>query len=203
MKQRFLGPLVWALPLVVIAQLAISALLPSDAVAQPFLGRYWLDPLTWEQAEARVLWARRCALTRAGFGPQDHLPSWYFPTLRDYTEPLDDSHWPPGNNYMGYAFSADINYTTIALLYRSWHHTHPLPTESLDANGYVQWARARSYKLTRPYYPTYGTTPGDYPNWVQLYPHPSHGNDCSFYYDAAGTQPANVPVFYVGAFVTP
>jgi hypothetical protein len=203
MKSALLRSPLCALTLLLGGELTASAILPSEAAAQPYLGqRYPLDHLNTLDAEKRILWARRCALTQQGIDPEAYEPSAVYPALHEYREHDPNVNLSGANSYTGYAHGYQVNLTTVTNLYRLV--PAPTPTETRDALRFFQWAGHISRKLVRPQFPTFSTTADlNDPAYVPLYPHPSYGSDCSFYYDRAGTQPASVPVFYIAAFVSP
>jgi hypothetical protein len=174
---------------------AAVAVAPSAAQAQPILvQRCAADTLTPAQAEARLQWARRCALM-ANVGNPAAWFDTFVPSsngagnLKDYVE-YSNNPWGQ-NSYIGGNQWFEINYTVTSMLYNSG------PTaQYVDALGFFIWERPAIRKKVRPLYPIYGNSP-DINIAAQLFPHPAHQNNCFFYSNKAGNPPANFSSFYV------
>ncbi len=155
---------------------------PQHAQAQPvFANRCATDSLDQVGAEARLNWARRCALLLHVGSPSNWFdtfaPASNGGTLRDYAED-DVSSNPAGQNrYIGQLHYYETNAATVFSLYT------PGPTaQTTDTYGYFRWDRTIDRKKPRPLYPTFGTLADIYsPSNVQLFPNPYNTNDCGLY----------------------
>jgi hypothetical protein len=158
------------------------------------------DTLDPAQSEARLRWARKCALlkTQPGAWFDTGVPtstgSTGF-TLYDYPEPGGDGNWTGINMYTGQTDNYEINYSFISKLYNSG-----ATYQSVDANGFYEWSRASTRKKLRPLYPVYGTD-YDLSSGLnrQLFPHPTLAN-CGLYLDRYGAQPASGWNFYLNGY---
>ena len=181
-----------------IATLLSLALHSISAEAQPVLAqRCAADTLTAATAEARINWARRCALVMRIGDPEAY--DFDSPPLYEYTE-YDAAFNPWGiNSYIGPMYGYSINYTTTACLYNSGG-----TSVGRDALGYYYWFRAPTRRKPRPLYPIYGSLQDvNNSNNQQLFPHPTNPNDCDFYLDKTGTISAEGRAFYVNAYCEP
>ncbi|SEU13366.1 hypothetical protein [Stigmatella erecta] len=179
------------------AAFCVTAWLPQQADAQPILQqRCSADSRNPSQAEARLHWARRCALTTHVIAPgayyDTYAPAANGGTLKDYTETDSSSNWSGMNAYTSQGDNFEVNASLISKLYMSG------PTyQGLDANGYYEWWRPAARRKSRPLYPVFGNHYDLYsPSNQQLYPHPQLLN-CSFYHDPNGTVLAAGSSFYV------
>lgn len=138
--------------------LAGVALVPSEASAQPILlQRCSADNLDPTQALARIEWARKCALTLRVGNPANGfdtgIPASNGGTLFEYLE-ADAGTNPNGQNaFSGPNYGFEVNYANVNTIYLSG-----ATSQSNDALGYKQWARAATRARARPLYPTFGTT---------------------------------------------
>ncbi len=179
---------------------AALAAAPSAAQAQPILAqRCAEDQLTAAQAEARLQWARRCALVVNVRNPAAWFDT-FVPsangagTLKEYVEYDTATNFWGQNSYIGQIYSFEINYTFTSILYVSG-----AISQYFDSHGFYIWEGPLSRKRVRPLYPTYGTS-YDVNNATPLFPHPLHQNNCLFYSNKAGTGPTNPSSFYVLGF---
>lgn len=178
----------------------VLAVAPNAAQAQPTLPqRCAADTLTPAQAEARLQWARRCALM-ANVGNPGAWFDTFIPAangggnLKEYVEYDINTNFWGQNSYIGPADAYEINYSFTSKLYNSG------PTSQfLDALGFYRWERPANRKKVRPLYPIYGNH-FDFQTATQLFPHPSHQNNCFFYSNKAGNPPASFSSFYVIAY---
>jgi hypothetical protein len=161
-----------------------SWLAPGLAHGQPVLAiRCSLDSLDPVAAEARLAWARRCALLYHVGNPGAWMDT-FIPssndgsTLKDYAEDSVNTNPLGHNRYIGQLHNFEANAATVFSLYLS------APTAQLiDANGYYSWERPLSRKKPRPHYPTFGTLADIYsPSNAPLYPNPYNSNDCGLYH---------------------
>ena len=156
--------------------LAGMSFLPAPARAQAVLQeRCMRDSLPVELAEARVEWARRCALTVNVGDPSQHTDGEYYE--------------PSGSNV--YLSDLGINFAYVSRLY-NYGQTY----QTIDMDGYLKWSRDASRKKARPLYGIYGIT-SDINTSELLYPHPSHAN-CTLYSDPFGYNP--VSTFYINGY---
>ncbi len=165
------------------------------ASAQPIqLQRCATDTLDSPTAEARLDWARRCALTPSHLpgGPASAYDSYNFGIpLKEYKEVTIGP--TSRNSYVSDVNEFEINYTLLDKLYNSG-----LVSEFLDGSFY-RWRRQIDRKKPRPLYPSFGSEEDlNSPTNLQLFPHPTNPNDCNLYMHANGTVPANY--YYVIAF---
>ena len=176
-------------------------LLPAAASAQAILTqRCTIDSLDPAQAEARLKWSRRCALSEHVGSPSTGfdlgVPSANsMGNLIDYAEYVYSTNSLGRNAYTGQVDYFEINSSITSKLYLNG------PTsQTLDANGYWEWSRALSRKKARPLYPTFGSLYDiNSPSNKQLFPHPMLA-DCNFYLDRYGTQPATGYDFYINGY---
>ena len=164
-----------------VAALAWCTLVPLEARAQ--FGQCGNDALTKQEAEARVEWARRCALNKLvstqGFDVGGMI---------DYQE-VDPSLNPVGeNSYVGNIMNFEVNSTYSYMLYTATPYT-----QVLDPYGFYQWTSTT--KRQNPYHPVFGSTP--YPGGSMLYPHPQLAT-CNLYTDRSGYNAAST--FYVNVY---
>ncbi len=153
--------------------------LPAPTQAQVMVERCQRDGLHVAQAEARVEWMRRCALTVNVGDPSQHIGGEY----------VETSSYAPNTYIDSYGYGINSQY--LFLMYLSG------PTmQAVDADGYYKWYRASSRKKLRPLYGVYGTT-ADVSTNAQLYPHPSLAN-CTLYSDQFGYNP--VTTFHLNGF---
>lgn len=174
------------------------------ASAQPVLSqRCAADTLSGAASEARVNWARRCALIYRVNNPAawfDYgVPAANGGNLREYEE-YDYNLNPMGqNSWIGPINSFEINTTTTSNIYLSG-----ATSQYQDSSGYYRWERPANRKRLRPIHPIYGSHYDLYSaSNVQLFPHPTNLNDCFFYLDKAGTVVAVGRAFYVSGFCEP
>ncbi|ADO74437.1 hypothetical protein [Stigmatella aurantiaca] len=182
------------------AVLCVTAWLPPQAEAQPILQlKCNLDSRNPSQAEARVYWARRCALTTHVIAPgayfDTYIPAATGGTLKDYAETDLNSNGFGMNAYTAQADAFEVNASFINKLYMSG------PTyQGLDAHGYYEWWRPAARRKSRPFYPIFGSHFDIYNSSnQQLYPHPQLSN-CSLYRDPNGTVLATGYSFYVNGY---
>lgn len=162
--------------------LVVSAAAGSAQAQPTFNHRCSLDSLTPAEAEARLVWARRCGLLSnvgstsawfdTGMGSSNGAG-----TLKDYAEG-DQGTNPLGYNlFTGRAFNYEVNHGFVSALYISG------PTsQMLDSSGYYLWARTVDRKKPRPLYPTFGTEADiNSPSNVALFPNPYNSSDCGLY----------------------
>jgi hypothetical protein len=155
---------------------------PQHAQAQPvFANRCATDSLDPVGAEARLNWARRCALLLHVGSPSywfdTFAPASNGGTLKDYAE--DDVYYNPlgQNRYIGQLHYYEANAATVFSLY-----TPGATAQGADPYGYYRWDRTIDRKKPRPLYPTFGTLADIYsPSNVQLFPNPYNPNDCGLY----------------------
>ncbi len=176
-------------------------LLPAAASAQAILTqRCTIDSLDPAQAEARLAWSRRCAISQhvaspsAGFDVG--IASYNgMGNLIDYAEFAYSANPSGRNAYTGQVDYFEINSSVTNKLYLNG------PTnQTLDSNGYWEWSRPLSRKKARPLYPTFGSTSNiNSTSNKQLFPHPMLA-DCNFYLDRYGTQPATGYDFYINGY---
>ncbi|WP_225409919.1 hypothetical protein [Stigmatella hybrida] len=185
---------------VLFAALCVAAWLPQQADAQPILQqRCNADSRNPSQAEARVHWARRCALTTHAISPGAYYDTYATAanggTLKDYAETDVSSNWQGVNAYIGQNDNFEVNASFISKLYMSG------PTsQGLDANGYYEWWRPAARRKSRPVYPIFGSHFDIYSlSNQQLYPHPQLSN-CFLYRDPNGTVLATGSSFYVNGY---
>lgn len=182
------------------AALCVAAWLPQQANAQPLLQQRCIaDSRNPSQAEARIHWARRCALTTHAISPgayyDTYSPAANGGTLKDYVETDINSNVYGMNAYTGQISLFEVNALLISTLYMSG-----ATYQGLDANGYYEWWRLATRRKTRPLYPVFGNHFDLYsPVNQQLYPHPQLIN-CSFYRDPNGTVLAAGTSFYVNGY---
>ena len=176
--------------------LAVMALTMGVAQAQPVLvQRCQADALNPAAAEARALWARRCALVLHVGNPNNTVPA---PpgALQEYEEFPAGSNPTGRNAYISGVNGFQINFTTVSNIYLSG-----ASSQGIDSLGYFTWLRALNRKRPRPLYPTYGSE-ADLANPLNraVYPHPTDSQDCFFYQDKAGTVPVMEYKFYVNGY---
>lgn len=166
----------------VCAAITLTAAVAPWAQAQPvFANRCATDSLDPAAAEARLAWARRCALLLHVGSPggwfDTYSPASNGGTLKDYAED-DVSINPLGQNrYVGQLHYYEANAATVFSLYT------PGPTsQSVDPYGFYSWARTVDRKKPRPLYPTFGTQADIYSaSNVALFPNPYDPYDCGLY----------------------
>ncbi len=160
----------------------LLAAAPGHTQAQPVLAnRCAADSLDPVGAEARLNWARRCALDWHVVAPalwfDTFSPASNGGTLKDYLE--DDVAVNPlgRNRYIGQLHYFEVNSATVFSLYT------PAPTAQLiDFMGYYGWERPVDRKKPRPLYPTFGSQADIYsPTNVALFPNPHDTSDCGLY----------------------
>ncbi|MDY7232924.1 Hint domain-containing protein [Hyalangium rubrum] len=186
---------------VVQAMLYASLVLPALAGAQPILlQRCTADGLDAAGAEARVHWARRCALTLhvvyPSLGWDTGMPSANNAgNLIEYTEADPSSNWSGQNCYTGQSDSYDVNFSFVSKLFLSG------PTNQYtDGAGFKSWLRSAARKKARPLYPIFGSSYDIYSTGNrQLFPHPTLTN-CTLYLDRNGTQPATGYNFFLNGY---
>ena len=189
------------------ALLFVIMLAPGASEAQPVLGaRCAGDPLHPTMVEARLQWARRCALRRHVMNPAAWFDT-FVPssngagTLKDYAEDTTATNPLGRDRYISQVFNFEANTATTTLLYQSG-----MTSQHLDADGYHRWERPANRKKSNPLYPTFGVVPDIYaPTNYPLYPHPWDPLDCDLYLDTGGIVRAIglVDAFYVVAYCDP
>lgn len=161
-------------------------LVPTKSQAQ--FGQCGMDGLGKADAEARVEWARRCALNKLA-------PSQGF-AVTDGSSPMIDYQEvnPAINPYGQNAYNGDISNFEVNATYSYSLFSNMPFTQVVDAYGFYQWTS--SSRRAWPYYPLFGTTntPGV---GSQLYPHPQL-KDCNLYTDRSGYYVAST--FYVNMY---
>jgi hypothetical protein len=179
------------------------ASMAGPAQSQPILTqRCNADNLDPTAAEARLTWARRCALTQH----VGNINAWFdtfIPAsngggnLKEYTEDDTATNFWGQNSFIGQINSFEVNYTGTTNLYLSG------PTSQFtDALNYFRWERPIARKRARPLYPTYGSQADiNSASNVQLYAS-TNPTDCTFYLNAARTIPAPTSTYsyYVNGF---
>ncbi|WP_375765586.1 PPC domain-containing protein [Archangium gephyra] len=173
------------------ALLAAAALVPWLSEAQTVGQRCETDSQSPQEAEARVEWARRCALLTNVVSASNGFTT--IAPLIDYQE-VNPSTNPYGvNAFQGDLMGFEVNSTYIYSLFST------TPTsQSMDPYGFWKWNWPATGKRTYPLYPVFSTTYGisDYGN-VQLFPHPQLA-DCRLYSDRSGYNA--VGTFYVNLY---
>jgi len=162
-------------------------LLPLAADAVPIItARCTADSLDSAQAEARLMWARRCALTTHvvypslgyGIGVQSVNGTG---ELIEYQEGTD-TFWGK-NMYSSTDDALEVNSTVMNRLYLSGG-----TYQGTDVNGFKQWWKEASRKKARPLYPIFGSTSSiDSTSNQQLFVNPNNPNDCNLYTNKEGT----------------
>ena len=187
----------------VCAALTLVTSLAGLAQAQPVLTQRCnadnLDPVA---AEARLTWARRCALVQH----VGNINAWFdtfIPSnngagnLKEYAESDTATNFWGMDSYIGQVNAFEVNYTVTSNLYQSG------PTyQFTDGLNYFRWERPVARKRMRPLYPTFGSQADiNAANNVQLFPS-TNPNDCTMYLNAARTLVAPHPTYryYVNAF---
>lgn len=163
-----------------VAALALCTLAPLDARAQ--FGQCGTDGLNSQDAEARVEWARRCALNKLVT-----TQGYDVGGVTEYQE-VDPGFNPAGQN----SFVGDIMGFEVNSTYSYWLYTATPYTQVLDPYGFYKWTSGS--KRQYPYYPIFNT--GAYASGTPLYPHPQLAT-CSLYTDRSGYNVASS--FYVTA----
>jgi serine protease len=163
-----------------VAAVAWCTLAPLDARAQ--FGQCGNDSLNSQEAEARVEWARRCALNKLVT-----TQGYDVGGVTEYQE-VDPGLNPAGQN----SFVGDIMAFEVNSTYSYWLYTATPYTQVLDPYGFYKWTS--NSKRQYPYYPVFKS--GAYLTGSQLYPHPQLAN-CNLYTDQSGYNVASS--FYVGA----
>jgi hypothetical protein len=164
-----------------------------------------IDALTPAVARLRLEWARSCGTRINIVSPTNPVPPASkidLGVLGDgvthVIEYIETDDFFGRNSYSGP--TAQINQSFIQNQWR------PGPiTTATDVNGFQKWLEAATLALSRPIYPTFGTS-SDINTAVPLYPSPNYAlGDCGFFLDPAGTQRANTSVtgFYVNAYCVP
>jgi hypothetical protein len=155
------------------------------------------DPLTPAQAEARLQWARRCALIVNVGNPAAWFDTFVAApgggNFKDYVEYVSSLNPTGRNGYLASSRGFEINGTFISMLYNSAQ-----TSQYFDSHGFYQWEGPVSRKKQRPMYPSYGTH-YDSSAGTQLFPHPLHQNNCFFYSDKEGYSRITPSAFYVAA----
>ncbi|MFL5354648.1 PPC domain-containing protein [Archangium sp.] len=163
-----------------VAALALCSLAPMEARAQ--FGQCGNDGLNSQEAEARVEWARRCALNKLSTAQGYDVGG-----VTEYQE-VDPGFNPSGqSSFVGDIMSFEVNST-----YSYWLYTATPYTQVVDPYGFYKWTSGS--KRQYPYYPLFNS--GPYSSGTQLYPHPQLA-DCNLYTDRSGYNVAST--FYVGA----
>lgn len=168
------------------------------AAAQPtLLQRCATDNLDPAAGEARLNWARRCALSLNVPGGAANWVDYGEAaanggTLKDYVEVAASGV----NSYVSPENAYEANYTFVKHLFNSGS-----TSQFFDAWGFYRWERAIGRKKLRPEYPTFGDEGNIYSlTNDQLWPHPTNPNDCTLYRTPSGTDPS--PIFFVNGFCT-
>jgi hypothetical protein len=179
---------------------AVLAAAPSAAQAQPILAqRCNEDRLTPAQAEARLQWARRCALVVNVRNPVSWFDT-FVPSangagnLKEYVEYDSATNVWGQNSYIGQLYGFEVNYTVTSMLYVTG-----ATSQFIDSHGFYIWERPVGRKKVRPLYPIYGNN-FDVNVATPLFPHPLHANNCLFYSNKAGDGATNPSPFYVLGF---
>jgi hypothetical protein len=168
----------------------VMVLAPGLAGAQDIIAqRCTIDSLDSAQAEARLIWARRCALVTHIMSPANYfdtgVPASNGGTLLDYRE--YDSNLSGQNSYSARNDGYEVNSCFVNKLYLSGG-----TFQDVDPDGYFRWSRLASRKKARPLYPTFSNMADvTHPDNKMLFPHPTLAN-CTLYLDRNGTQPASV-----------
>lgn len=177
---------------------------PAPAQAQrALLTRCEMDNLDPALAEARLQWARRCALTSFVVHPEmwfdTGVPASNGGTLKDYAE-YDISANPLGwNSYIGQLHYFEANSATTLSLYAP----SPTTTQSLDGDGFYRWERPANRKRAQPLYPIFGSQPDIYsPTNIPLYPRYWSPQDCNLYTEGGIITALSGPAenFYINAY---
>lgn len=158
---------------------------PAQALAQ--FGQCGLDAISRAEAEARVEWARRCALNKL-------VTTQGFP-VTDGPNPMIDYQEVDPSTYGQNAFHGDFMNFEVNATYSYSLFTIMPYTQVMDAYGFYQWT-STTHRRPNPYYPLFGTTPTPGVG-SQLYPHPQL-KDCNLYTDRSGYNAAST--FYVGMY---
>jgi hypothetical protein len=188
-----------ATPVLPLVSLVAMTLLPTAAGAQILVQRCSNDSLNPSQAEARVNWARRCALSLHVGNPYYSFGTWIMSSngqgeLQEYAE-YSSSNWAGENAYTGSSDNFEINSSSINKLYLSG-----ATSQGFDDQGYYEWWRSPSRRKARPLYPVYGSHYDIASSYnMQLFPHPTLAN-CGLYLDKNGTQPATGMSFYLNGY---
>lgn len=171
-----------------VVALAWCTLAPFEAKAQQ-LARCAVDALNPQEAEARLEWARRCALNKVSSASQGFNVGTASSPMIDYLE-VDPASNPAGQNaFQANIMEFEINATHSYLLYAS------LPTsQHLDGYGFYRWLAASKRQF--PYYPQFGSSSSS-TSGVALFPHPLLA-DCNLYTDRSGYNRASI--FYVNLY---
>jgi hypothetical protein len=180
--------------------LAGVLMLPTAASAQAILQqRCSVDSLSTSQAELRIGWARKCALTvgtpSTAYGYWGMMSSNGQGELQEYDEDNYSTNTTGRNTYTGQSDVYEINNSAVNKLYNFG------PTaQGKDTSNFWQWWRDASRKKARPLYPTFGSESNiNSATNKQLFPHPTLAN-CTLYLDKNGTQPATGYNFYVNGY---
>jgi hypothetical protein len=185
--------------LAIVAALVESAPAHAGPVLQQ---RCAADALTPAVARLRLEWARSCGTRINVVSPTNPVPPASKIDVENGSihliEYIETDDFFGRNSYSG--STAQINQSFIQNQWRPG----PVATAT-DANGFQKWVEAATLALSRPTYPTFGTST-DINSAVPLYPSPNYAlGDCGFFLDPAGTQRANTSAtgFYVNAYCVP
>ncbi len=175
-------------------------LLPATAAAQAILQqRCANDALNPSQSEARIYWARRCALSvgtpSSAYGYWGMMSANGAGELIEYNEDDYSTNFSGKNTYIGQSDVYEINNSTVNKVYNFG------PTsQGLDDQGNYEWWRDPARRKERPFHPTFGSESNiNSSTNKQLFPHPTLAN-CTLYLDKNGTQPASGYNFYVNGY---
>lgn len=149
------------------------------------------DHLNAEEAEARLNWARKCAI-------RNHVALSSFRREVIDTGALDANGKPllDYNEPMPLSWNMDIysdpsEYGAANATVRKYLYLQGPTYEFKDRNGWWAWGKLPTLKKRRPLYPTYGSEPDIYSSTnVRLFPHPQLV-DCNLYYDRTGKSRAD------------
>lgn len=184
----------------VCAALTFISIAPGLVQAQPILAqRCAADNLDPTAAEARLAWARRCALNLHVANPNLWYPKGVSANgtgdLREYEEYFYDNNPLGANAYIGHIHYFEVNSSTIFSLYPPGR----TGINQFIESSYGRWERAAvgggsATKRARPLYPTFGTF-HDINTATPLFPS-ANPNDCNLY-TAAG---AVSSIYYVNGY---
>jgi len=190
--------------LVVLAAAVVGVFVPAaTARADAFVAHCKADALDPRAARARLEWARACGTRINVVSPTaPQPPAFAYDTgllsgnggipLWEYIE--TDDFWGR-NSYSGDS-GAGINQVFTQNQWKTGAYT-----ATTDANGFQKWTQPPGMALTRPTYPTFGTS-FDINASIQLFPNPSDPLDCKFYWNSTGTQLADTSTtgFFVNGY---